>query len=564
MSALYKLYEKVVDHTIRKRIQLSEDQMGFRPVFSTHTVLLRVELAMKIAKASNTNLMMAGIDFQQAFDRTWRPGIMYRLWEKGITSDIWLIIDDMLSDTKAYVKTNYGPTDPFHTSVGVIQGSVLSALLFAIFITPLSTELTGSSETFGLVKLPPQLFADDATLLATRIKTFQLLLALTLAWANKWGSLINMDKSHIMFTIPRDLPPNSPTLLFPLQSDLQLLGAAITAQGVMNPSQADIRVIKPLIGKVQTKLKAILTSPYFGRMRLDVSIHLLDSQVLSVLRYVLPITPPNGLAADMLQKELENHAAKVIGNPLDIPPLLIMAETGSHDVDLLAHRERLLMIHRTLNNPNDTKTPALMHAVTEQDGRTAYQAIGTTLKALNINLLPATFLSIAYIDIKQTLRVALHQEQNKRWRSRAISYPPWFRRHYRCKPYWGIDIAIANMPNNLASAYILFRLNYRIPLILPSHKTCIFCQNYDPGMSHFLWQCHELTPARTQLVNDLRTHLPAHQYALLSSMDIETLTDHVLGTAANTLPTHIWKQVVKATATFADHIYSRPNALILP
>jgi hypothetical protein len=241
-----------------------------------------------------------------------------------------------------------------------------------------------------------------------------------------------------------------------------------------------------------------------------------------------------------------------------------MAETGSHDVDLLAQRERLLMIHRTLNNPNDTKTPALMHAVTEQDGLTAHQAIGVTLKALNINLLPATFLSIAYVDIKHTLREALHNEQNKRWRSQANTQPPWFQRHFRCKPYWGIDNAIANMKNNLATAYILFRLNYRIPLILATQKTCIFCQNYDPGMSHFLWQCQELTPARTELINELRAHLPGHQYAQLSSMDIDTLTDQVLGAAANTLPTHIWTLVVKSTATFAEHVYSRTKDPIQP
>jgi hypothetical protein len=92
----------------------------------------------------------------------------------------------------------------------------------------------------------------------------------------------------------------------------------------------------------------------------------------------------------------------------------IMAETGNFDLDLLAHKERvahkerLLMIHRALNNPLDTKTAALMQAATEACGSSAIQSIQITLKKIGVNLLPDTFLAIPYQDIKHILKQALH------------------------------------------------------------------------------------------------------------------------------------------------------------
>ena len=258
ISILYKLYEKLVDYSIRAIIRLSEDQMGFRPIFSTHTLLLRVEMAMKISKAAGTNLYIAGIDYQEAFDRSWRPGILYRLWEQGIKSDIWLIIDDLLTRTISYVKTNFGNTLPFHTLVGVIQGSVLAAVLFTLHITPLAAALANTSEDFGITRLPPQMFADDVTLLATRIAKFRLLIELTLAWSKKWGSVVNMDKSMVMIALMEQGPGPQLTFAFPQTNNLTLLGAAIVPNGVMNPTTLDTRVVMPLLGKIQTKLRAVL------------------------------------------------------------------------------------------------------------------------------------------------------------------------------------------------------------------------------------------------------------------------------------------------------------------
>jgi hypothetical protein len=561
ISVLYKLYEKLVDCSIRAIIRLSDDQMGFRPIFSTHTLLLRVDMAMKISKAAGTNLYIAGIDYQEAFDRSWRPGILYRLWEQGIKSDIWLIIDDMLTRTISYVKTNFGNTASFHTLVGVIQGSVLAAVLFTLLITPLSAALANISEDFGVTRLPPQMFADDVNLLATKIAKFKLLIELTLAWSKKWGFVVNMDKTMVMIAhMEQGLGPPT-TFAFPQAKDLTLLGAAIVPNGVMNPTALDTRVAMPLMGKIKTKLRAVLLSSHYKRLRLDVSLHLLEAQVMSVLKYILPVTPHNGIVVDMLQNLLQTHAKDSIGSPEGIPPITIMAETGIYDLDLVTRKERLLMIHRTLNNPLDTKTAPLMQAAMESSGISAMSNIQVSLHELGISLIPITFLSIHYEEIKYILKRALTIVQEKRWRSHALIQPEWIKRHYRCKAHWGIDMAIASLPNETASAYILFRLNYRLPLLTLPRKTCKLCDKLDPGISHFLWQCTATAVMRIKLNGIIRQMITLATCEQLSLLDEEALTDFVLGTGVHSLPTDDWKCVVRSTAEFAMNTYSQAAAM---
>ena len=233
-----------------------------------------------------------------------------------------------------------------------------------------------------------------------------------------------------------------------------------------------------------------------------------------------------------------------------------MAETGNYDLDLVTHKERLLMIHRALNNPLDTKTEALMQAATETHGSSAKQAIQTTLRAIGVELLPDTFLAVSYYDVKHILKEALTIEQDKRWRSQKQMQPTWFHRHYRCKLKWGIDAAIKSLPNDMASSFILFRLNYRTPLLTPTRKTCKLCQHYDPGISHFMWQCEKLISPRGTLIDTIKRTLPHSIYADLSMRDLESLTEYFLGEGEPSLPAQDWKRLVQATAEFITNIYS--------
>ena len=160
-SNLYKLYERCCAINMRRNLRNNPNQTGFRPGFSIHNLLMRLEAVIKLCEAENTDLVIVGIDFKEAYERAWRPGILYQLWHAGITGKLWRIIRDMLTDTTSCVRTNFGDTRTFRTRVGIIQGSVLAASLFAVYISPISDELASLSSAFNSILFPPQLYADD-------------------------------------------------------------------------------------------------------------------------------------------------------------------------------------------------------------------------------------------------------------------------------------------------------------------------------------------------------------------------------------------------------------------
>ena len=122
-------------------------------------------------------------------------------------------------------------------------------------------------------------------------------------------------------------------------------------------------------------------------------------------------------------------------------------------------------------------------------------------------------------------------------------------------------MAIASLPNEMASAYVLFRLNYRLPLLTLPRKTCKLCDKLDPGISHFLWQCTATAVMRIKLNGIIRQMITLATCEQLSLLDEEALTDFVLGTGVHSLPTDDWKCVVRSTAEFATNTYSQAAAM---
>jgi hypothetical protein len=72
---------------------------------------------------------------------TWQNGIWHHLYHRGIRGTIWHVIRNMYRRNRACVRVNGRLSPWFSINIGVKQGSVLSPVLFASFISDLILHL---------------------------------------------------------------------------------------------------------------------------------------------------------------------------------------------------------------------------------------------------------------------------------------------------------------------------------------------------------------------------------------------------------------------------------------
>jgi hypothetical protein len=141
---------------------------------------------------------LAFIDIQEAFERVCHTGLFYRLWKAGIKGKAWRVTKDMYTDMNAFVRTNHGDTEHFPIKIGVLQGSVLSAILFLIFIDPLILALRPYGTDIAGKKIASLMFADDLDLIADTQEKREKQTTITVKFLRDWRAIMNSPKSRYL------------------------------------------------------------------------------------------------------------------------------------------------------------------------------------------------------------------------------------------------------------------------------------------------------------------------------------------------------------------------------
>ena len=159
-NAIIKLIEKMM--LIRLMLYLENKnlitiyQSGFRAKRSTIDNLFF--LTQKFYEAFDGDKKAIGVvfDIMKAFDKVWHNGLIYKLSKLEIPKKIdnWII--SFLKDRKFCVRINNNISGTYNITTGVPQGSILSPILFSIFINDV-LELNSLNNQ----KINSLLFADD-------------------------------------------------------------------------------------------------------------------------------------------------------------------------------------------------------------------------------------------------------------------------------------------------------------------------------------------------------------------------------------------------------------------
>ena len=80
---------------------------------------------------------LAFLDLESLFDRVWRKGLLYRRWNAGVRGKAFLLFRSYLEITIMSIIIDGHISESWESTLGVLQGSVLSMILSALYLCSL-------------------------------------------------------------------------------------------------------------------------------------------------------------------------------------------------------------------------------------------------------------------------------------------------------------------------------------------------------------------------------------------------------------------------------------------
>jgi len=176
--SLTESFRKLFEHCINKHIIRSFPANHFsQGGFRSHHCVMDMVVALHQALSRKRGMHVAFLDIKAAYDSVDRRILWHRCKERGLSDELIWILKRLFDHNSAQLVIGGKRSEPFPILAGVLQGSVLSPALYAIFIDDLAKTLNRSCRvTIGHCSYNSTLYADDIAVFAETKEALQFLL----------------------------------------------------------------------------------------------------------------------------------------------------------------------------------------------------------------------------------------------------------------------------------------------------------------------------------------------------------------------------------------------------
>ena len=202
ISSIMKLFERVIEQRLRSHLEnigfLNKHQSGFRRAKSADDHLFRLSHSIMEIFNRGWHVVADFLDVEKAFDNVWNNGLRCKIFQLDLPTKMTRWLSDFLVDRVIKVDVNGFLSNQINPKAGVPHGSVLSSLLFLIYVNDLPTPHHKQNS--------PSQFADDTAqwvyslnvrLAAKFLQQDLLNLAVRCA---KWRMKLNPEKNQVDYT----------------------------------------------------------------------------------------------------------------------------------------------------------------------------------------------------------------------------------------------------------------------------------------------------------------------------------------------------------------------------
>ena len=206
LNTIYKVYAQIVRSRIADVIDphISKMQFGFRKNRSTVDALYIARRVQDIGEQSGENLVMAMLDWKQAFDKISHSRMMQALERLNIPVKIRNIIASLYSSPSFQVKHENTFSQSKPQNAGIRQGCPLSPFLFILVMTVLFHDIADKHHRVLGACRPEKvnfneiLYADDTLLVSKNTSGMNTLLHAIEDESAYYGLKLNHDKCAVL------------------------------------------------------------------------------------------------------------------------------------------------------------------------------------------------------------------------------------------------------------------------------------------------------------------------------------------------------------------------------
>ena len=200
ISSIMKLFERVIEQRLRSHLEhigfINKYQSGFRKAKSTDDQLFRLSQSIMESFNRGEHVVAAFLDVEKAFDNVWHNRFRYKIFQLDLSTKMTRWLAGFLVGRLIQVNVKNFLSNQINPRAGVPQGSVLSPLLFLIYVNDLPTPHHKQNSLSQFADDTAQwAFSLNIHIAAKRLQQDLLKLAM---WCAKWRIKLNPTKTKVI------------------------------------------------------------------------------------------------------------------------------------------------------------------------------------------------------------------------------------------------------------------------------------------------------------------------------------------------------------------------------